>query len=195
MDDDEETGGEPAGEKKDTKPAGDGDLATRLRKLERQNKEQARDLQRYRDSEKTKADAEKSDLEKANARIAELEASISDRDAALSVAKRRAAFELAAHKAGVVDVEAATLLANLDDLEIGDDGTVGGVDDLMAGLKEKRGFLFGSTKEEPSAFGGGGNTGAASGVRLYSQKEIEAMDSAAFEKFDADVAAGLARPK
>ncbi len=194
MEDDEETG---ADEKKDSgKGAGDADLAQRLRRLERQNKEKDRELERFRQAEQTKADAEKSELEKAKARIAELEGSISDRDKALSVARKRSAFELAAHKAGVVDVEAATMLASLDDLEVAEDGSVQGTEELMKALQEKRPFLFGGAKkEEPSAFGGGGNTGGAPGVRSYSAEEIAAMDAEAFAKFDADVQAGRARPK
>lgn len=194
MEDDEEAGTD---DKKDSgKSASDSDLAQRLKRLERQNKEKERELERYRQAEQTKTDAEKSELERAKSRIAELEGSITERDKALAVARKRAAFELAAYKAGVVDVEAATMLASLDDLEVSEDGSVLGTEDLMKALQEKRPFLFGSAnRDEPSAFGGGGNTGGAPGVRLYSAEEIQAMDAEAFAKFDSDVKAGRARPK
>lgn len=199
MEDDEETG---TGEKKDsgTSGGGGGDassaLALQLKRAQREAREHAKELERYRQAEKDKQTAEQTELEKAKARISELEGSISERDKALNVARKRSAFELAAHKAGVVDVEAATMLASLDDLEVGEDGSVQGTEELMKALREKRPFLFGDAKkEEPSAFGGGGNTGGAPGVRLYSSEEISAMDAETFAKFDADVAAGRARPK
>lgn len=195
--DEDENPGEGGTDKKSADSGSDaaGALALQLKRAQREAKDKERKLERYRQAEKARKDADLSELEKAKARIAELEGNLTERDKAIADVRRASAFELAAQKAGVVDVEAARLLSRLDDLEIGEDGSVSGLDELLKGLQEKRPFLFGKAEEKPSAFGGGGNTGQPPGVREYSEAEIKAMDPDAFAKFDADIQAGRARFK
>lgn len=95
----------------------------------------------------------------------------------------------------VVDLEAALALADRSKIEVGEDGTVSGIEDTIANLKEGKAYLFnsGGTKVgTPTNAGAGGQpkTGQATFKRSQltpdfikaNQKEVyEAMDKGLIE--------------
>lgn len=87
---------------------------------------------------------------------------------------------------GCVDAEAATMLVDKSTIAIDDKGTVTGVDEAIATLKESKQYLFSEAKKSvndgsitPTA---GGDSGAASDTKTWKKSEIAAMSTADYVK-------------
>ncbi|MBM5707371.1 phage scaffolding protein [Listeria ivanovii] len=65
----------------------------------------------------------------------------------LAETRLNSAIDLAFTKEGAKNIKATRALLNFEKLELGDDGTVKGLDDQLAALKESDGYLFPEQEE------------------------------------------------
>lgn len=99
-------------------------------------------------------DAKKSDLEKAQAAIAEANQRATAAEERIAKALTRAAVMAAAAKSGAIDAEAVLALLPPNAVEI-DGDEVKGVDEAIKALRESKPYLFGKTKPAPGSADGG----------------------------------------
>lgn len=98
---------------------------------------------------------------------------------------KKVRFAELALKEGVVDVNDAFRLANLDGVTVSDDGTVSGMEDVIEKLKAEKKYLFGSQDQSL----GGGSTppkdgDTQNGKRIYKQSQVEDPEFYAKNKED-----------
>jgi hypothetical protein len=127
------------------------------------------------EDEKKKQDEEKM---KENNQFKEL-AETKDRELAETKTKyetslKKVRFAELAMKEGVVNVDDAFRLANLEGVTVADDGSVSGMEDVIAKVKEGKPYLFG---QQDQTLGGGSNPpkdgDTQAGKRIYKQSQIE----------------------
>lgn len=99
-------------------------------------------------------DAKKSELERAQAMVADAEARAKAAEERIAKALTRAAVSAAAAKAGAIDAEAVLALLPPNSVEI-DGDEVKGVDEAIKALRESKPYLFGKTKPAPGSADGG----------------------------------------
>ncbi|MHC5407331.1 phage scaffolding protein [Listeria seeligeri] len=86
----------------------------------------------------------KTQLEKLQSDYKEME---TKSQADLAETRLNSAIDLAFTKEGAKNIKATRALLNFEKLELGDDGTVKGLDDQLAALKESDGYLFPESEE------------------------------------------------
>lgn len=133
------------------------------------------------DDLKSKADrlaeieaANQSELERAQARLVELEKQASEATARARDASLRSAVVAEAARKNVVDPDAAYALLDRSSLEIGDDGSVSNVAEAMESLLQAKPYLVGGTQTRGSA-----DLGArGSSVPQISRDDLKSMSPA-----------------
>lgn len=99
---------------------------------------------------------------------------------------KKVRFAELAIKEGVVNVDDAFRLADLEGVSMSDDGSVSGMEDVVAKLKESKQYLFGS---QDQSLGGGSNPpkdgDTQGGKRVYRQSQIE--DPEFYKANEADI--------
>jgi hypothetical protein len=115
-------------------------------------------LKKFEEAERKKADADKSDLQKAQERAAELEKALSEMQEATDALRVRQAFGSVAGKlelkfASPQAEEDAFELADMEGVEISADGKVTGLEKALKSLQASRPYLFAS--EDAGATGQG----------------------------------------
>lgn len=137
----------PKGDEHD--PARAKALIDKLRPFEKA----AKDLEKERDelAAKLKAheDAKLSETEKLTKKVADLEASITERDTKHRALLIRAEVERQARTLGIVDEDAAYRLLDLDALAFGDDGAPTNVEKLLKALLEAKPYLKATDAPRP----------------------------------------------
>ncbi|WP_318766590.1 phage scaffolding protein [Lactiplantibacillus carotarum] len=108
--------------------------------------------------------------EKLNKQIADLQATITDNDAAaatnLQQVKTDNAIQLALRDAGVRDAKAVLPFIDQDTVKLGDDGKLTGISEQITGLKESHDYLFNADdgdKPKVKITTGGNPSGQAGG--------------------------------
>lgn len=104
--------------------------------------------------------ANKSDLDKANARAEAAEKAAVAAKATVQDALKRVAVTTAAMKANAVDPDAVFALLDQSKVTVADDGTVTGVDDAVKSLLESKPYLVGNQTPPPGGGADGGPRGA-----------------------------------
>lgn len=141
---------------------------------ERQKYDDYDDLKKAKDELDALKAEQMSELEKAQARAADLEA---ERDRAVMEANDRlikAAFVAAAAQAGAAHPEDAFALADLGGVEIGEDGQVTGVEDAVKALVEAGRLPMSDKRRAPGLDGGaGGGQGPGKKAPELSDEERE----------------------
>ena len=99
-------------------------------------------------------DAKKSELERAQAAIAEANQRASAAEERIAKALTRAAVSTAAAKAGAIDADAVLALLPADLITV-DGDEVKGVDEAVKALRESKPYLFGKPKPAPGSADGG----------------------------------------
>jgi predicted nucleic acid-binding Zn-ribbon protein len=94
-------------------------------------------------------DAQKSDLERAQAKVAALEAQVASAQAAHRDALIRAAVEREAHAQGAVKADVVYRLVDRAAIELGADGEVKGADKAVKALLDAEPYLKGATESRP----------------------------------------------
>lgn len=141
------------------KGSGDKELGDAGEKALEAFKKRAREAEkRAKDAEaqvKKFEDKDKSDLERAQSRIAELESTTTGRDTELQELKLEVAIRDEAAKAGITDLRAASKLLDRSKLEHDEDGTPKNLDKVLGEL----------ATEYPALVGGAPRTGFDGGTR------------------------------
>jgi len=152
-------------EQKQEQGAGDGDAQAELARvrvaLKKANAEAAKrrkELERFQQEEKKRQDAELSDLEKAQKLSEEWKSKFDELSADLDGMRMRQAFYDATAAAKVVFVNDAAWqdaydLSDLSGVEVDEDGSVSGMDEVIKALQKSRPHLFG-TAGAPDIKGG-----------------------------------------
>jgi hypothetical protein len=128
----------PAGEAPTPDPTA---LAKQLEEARQQAAKYRRDARQFEESLKKLEDADKSDAEKAAARIAELEQSLAARENAVRQAEVRAAAIDAASRLGFRNPEDGLRFLDMDTLEFDDAGRPVGIDKQLAAILKERDYL------------------------------------------------------
>lgn len=157
-------------------------LAAELRKARKQ-------LKQLEQREAERAKAEMTELDRLKAERDEAMSALESERTRSSESTKRNAFRMAAIKNGAVDPEAALKLADLSGLEIAEDGTVTGVEDVIKGLKKSYASLnlFGSAPPHSAASGGGN---PSNGAPKVTAKKIEEMSNDEYRKWRESVIRG-----
>lgn len=119
-----------------------------IKDLNRENAGRRKKLEEYEEAERLKAEADKTDLQKAQDRAAALEKQIADLTVQGKKDKIRHAVEITAAKLSFTDPEDAYTLADLSAVEIGEDGKVKGVEQALKALLEKKPYLKGAERQK-----------------------------------------------
>lgn len=130
--------------------------------------------------------ASKSELEKAQAKIAEAEKKAADALDRAKTASLKSAVLDAAHKANAVDGDAVFALLDKSKVTVSDDGAVTGIDDALKALLAEKPYLVGkaTTPQGGSADGGArgvpvqGQLTEADIKRLFREGKHEEIDKA-----------------
>jgi len=139
-----------------------------------------RERGKYADYEKLKTAAEQweqhrqaqmSELERAQTRITELEAATQAAQEQAAQTLIRSAFLAEAAKAGAQHPEDAYLLAELNGVDVGDDGKVAGVTEAVAALIEAGRLVMAGRQRAPNLDGGAGS-GARGGDRSSVERAV-----------------------
>lgn len=130
------------------------DLASanaRIAELNRESADRRRKLDKYEKDEKTRKEAEMSDLEKANGRVSELETAVSQRDAALRTIRIQTATERTASKMKFRDPGDVyrMLKDEISEVEIDEQGNSKEIDDKVKNLARVKPYLLDNSKESP----------------------------------------------
>lgn len=130
-----------------------------------------------------KRQAELSDVQKAQEQakqfenqLAELKSQVEAKDKAIRDQAIKNEFIKVASSANIIDVDAAMALSDLSAVEIGEDGKVNGVDDVIKTLVEHKPYLVAKKQTQPI---GVATNGGSSG---QSEKTAEQLLEAAAEK-------------
>jgi len=110
---------------------------------------------------------------------------LSETKAKYETSLKKVRFAELAMKEGVVNVDDAFRLADFDGVTVSDDGSVSGMEDVIAKVKEGKPYLFGS---QDQTLGGGSNPpkdgDTQAGKRIYKQSQIEDPEFYAANKPD-----------
>ena len=157
---DEEQEQEEQEQEEQDEGSGDGDQQAEMKRiraaLKKANAEAAKrrkELERFQAEEQRRKDAELSDVEKAQRQAAEWQGKFDEISAALDGMRMRQAFYDAAATAKVAFANGlarqdAFDLSDLSGVEIGDDGAVSGMDEVLKALQKDRPHLFGVEKKK-----------------------------------------------
>ena len=113
-------------------------------------------LQELEAAEQKRKEAELSELQKAQAKLAELEAEKAQNTQQLKTMRIKSAVQVQALKLGFQDPEDAYRLADLAGVEVGEDGSVTGIDKALKALSEGRPYLLKVQKAGDTDAGAGG---------------------------------------
>jgi len=151
-----------------------------------------RELKKYKDAEAKAAEAKLLEEKNYSQVIADKDKAIAETTAKYQDSIKYSAFAELAIKAGVVDARDAYKLADLSDVVIEDDGSIKGMDEKIAKLKETKPYLFngasGAVGGPTNPGGTGGGTPKVGDKPTY--KESETKDPKFFKEHQADI--GLA---
>jgi len=130
------------------------DTIRKLRAEAKANKDAAKRLADLEAAETKRKQAEMSELDKFKAQVAEKESALQALQNELAASRKRQEFSLAARrlelKFASAEAEAdAFSLADLSEVEIGEDGKVSGMDDALKALKKSKPYLFGQPAQAP----------------------------------------------
>ncbi|HET8909137.1 MAG TPA: phage scaffolding protein [Ktedonobacterales bacterium] len=137
-------------------------LEQALDELAKVRKEAASHRTKLNAFEKAQADAQAAqmtDLQRAEAKAAELQRAADDRTRELQEARIEMAVERTASKLGIIDPDAAVKLLDWSKLEYDDDGKPTNVDKLLEALVKARTWLVGNGQATSTAQARIGNTG------------------------------------
>lgn len=123
-------------------------LRKQNRALGRENAERRNKLKTFEEAEAQRAEAEKTELQKAKDRVALLEKQLSDQAESMNKQAIRHSVEITAARLGFSDPADAFTLADLSEVEITDDGKVKGVEAALKSLLEKKPYLKGTETTE-----------------------------------------------
>jgi hypothetical protein len=123
-------------------------------------------------------DANKSELEKAQAAIAEANQRAAAAEERIAKALTRAAVSDAAAKAGAIDTDAVFALLPSDAVTI-DGDSVKGVEDAIKSLRESKPYLFGKVKPAPGSADGGRQSDKPA---QWTRDDLKGKSSAEIEK-------------
>jgi len=163
-------------EQKQEQGAGDGDAQAELARvrvaLKKANAEAAKrrkELERFQQEEKKRQDAELSDLEKAQKLSEEWKSKFDELSADLDGMRMRQAFYDATAAAKVVFVNDAAWqdaydLSDLSGVEVDEDGSVSGMDEVIKALQKSRPHLFGTAGAPDINAGEGGKKKGKAGA-------------------------------
>ena len=163
-------------EQKQEQGAGDGDAQAELARvrvaLKKANAEAAKrrkELERFQQEEKKRQDAELSDLEKAQKLSEEWKSKFDELSADLDGMRMRQAFYDATAAAKVVFVNDAAWqdaydLSDLSGVEVDEDGSVSGMDEVIKALQKSRPHLFGTAGAPDINAGEGGKPKGKAGA-------------------------------
>ena len=173
----------PEGEEQEPEPepepepeSGDGDARAELARvrvaLKKANAEAAKrrkELERFQQEEKKRQDAELSDLEKAQKLSEEWKSKFDELSADLDGMRMRQAFYDATAAAKVVFVNDAAWqdaydLSDLSGVEVDEDGSVSGMDEVIKALQKTRPHLFGTAGAPDINAGEGGKPKGKAGA-------------------------------
>lgn len=129
-------------------------------------------LKRQLDAQREAEEAEKTELEKAQERLAEMERQQRESDAATRDRLIRAEIRMQAAQMGFRNADIAYAAADLSAVDIGEDGEVSGVKDALESLAKAEPYLVGEPKPPaPGTDGGKGSPPQSGGVALTPQQE------------------------
>lgn len=148
-----------------------------LRKL--RNTEKERDALKQADEQR--AQSQLSEVDKWKAKAQKHESETSTLLQQLRAEKIQNRLEAAAAKAGAVDVDAVSKLANLSNVDIDDDGKVTGIDAVIAELKKSRKYLFGDPSQPVGNAGGNPPSGPPS--TRVTEEQLRTMTSKEFAEY------------
>ena len=149
--------------------SGDGDqqeemerIRAALKKANAEAAKRRKELERFQTEEQKRKDAELSDVERAQKLAQEWESQFDEISAALDGMRMRQAFYDAAATAKVTFANGlarqdAFDLSDLSGVEIGDDGAVSGMDEVLKALQKDRPHLFGTAEKKDINAGDGGD--------------------------------------
>ena len=110
---------------------------------------------------------------------------LSETKAKYETSLRKVRFAELAMKEGVVNVDDAFRLADFEGVTVSDDGSVSGMEDVVAKVKEGKPYLFGQADQ---SLGGGSNPPKdgdnMGGKRIYKQSQVEDPEFYAKNKED-----------
>ncbi len=150
-----------------------------------------KELKKFKDAEAKAAEAKLLEDKKYEELIANKDKEISDYKSKYENSIKFAAFAEEASKAGVVSASDAYKLADLSDVEIDENGTVKGIAEKIAKLKEEKPYLFnGATgpvggPSNPGGNGQGGGEKTSNNKPVY--KESETKDPKFFNEHKDDI--------
>jgi hypothetical protein len=133
--------------------------AAKLDELEAANRTELEKLQTAATAEKARADAAESKMKEA---------------------LRRSAVVAAAQRAGAVDPDAVYALLNKDEVTIGDDGQVTGVEEAVKALLVAKEYLVGKTPKPPAGSANAGPQGSP-GATQWTREDLRGKSSAEIE--------------
>ena len=140
-----------------------------LKKANAEAAKRRKELERFQQEEKKRQDAELSDLEKAQKLSEEWKSKFDELSADLDGLRMRQAFYDATAKAKVVFVNDAARqdaydLSDLSGVEVDEDGSVSGMDEVVKGLQKSRPHLFGTAGAPDINAGEGGKPKGKAGA-------------------------------
>lgn len=148
-------------------------------------------LKRYEDAEKAAKDAQMGEVEKLQARIAELEREKTGLSDQLKATDLKSAVQRAASKLGFADPDDAMRLLDPAEIEYSDDGRPRNLDHLLGDLVRTKPYLKSSFTQPPDLGQGDRGTSPGTLTRAALEKMTEAQVMALPP---AEVDAALARP-
>lgn len=173
----EDGAAEPEAGGDDSAPKGKPDQSQALlRKLKKAEKE----LEALRQAEEQRTQGTLSEVEKLKQQLQKRDADYSSLTEKLRMQSIEHRFEQAAAKAGVIDADAARRLADFSSVDIDEDGTVSGIDAVIADLKKTRKYLFGPTTTPVGNAGGNPASGPPSKI---TDEMVRSMSSVEFAEY------------
>lgn len=147
-----------------------------IRKQREEAKElraQAKEAEALRQRIQEIEDAEKSDLDKANQRISEMEAKETERSEREQSLRLRLAASNLRDTLGIADVDLALAALDRSQVEYGDDGEPSNLSDVLAALLEAKPLLKGKARPKPPDVNAGEGGGDSAPPALTAE-ELEA---------------------
>lgn len=140
-------------------------------------------LSEYESQAEEKRQSELTDLQKAQEQAQQFETQLQELTAQLEAERNNARqqaikneFIKVASSANIIDIDAAMALSDLSAVEIGEDGKVNGVDDVIKTLVENKPYLVAKKQTQPIGTATNGGSGG------QSEKTAEQLLEAAAEK-------------